>query len=142
VINTLHYVQKLTPRDRLHAVIGGLPLGGPRFEPLIGPTCDAFAELAPDFFVPAHCTGCNATPALAARFPEAFLQNPSNPIRLHKYRLPVLPGGRRARDGVVGPEEVVRVVAGLCLLEAVEDVRRIARPGVDRDVDEVGVLDA
>jgi 7,8-dihydropterin-6-yl-methyl-4-(beta-D-ribofuranosyl)aminobenzene 5'-phosphate synthase len=75
VINTLRHVQKLTDRDHVHAVIGGFHLGGPRFEPLIGPTCDAFAELAPDFLVPAHCTGWKATHALAARFPEAFLQN-------------------------------------------------------------------
>jgi len=27
------------------------------------------------FVVPAHCTGWKATHALAARFPEAFLQN-------------------------------------------------------------------
>jgi len=75
VINTVRYVKKLTGRDRIHAVIGGFHLSGPRFEPLIGPTCDAFAELAPDFLVPAHCTGWKATHALAARFPEAFLQN-------------------------------------------------------------------
>ena len=75
VVNTLRYVTKLTACDRLHAVIGGFHLGGPRFEPLIGPTCDAFAELAPDFLVPAHCTGWKATHALAARFPEAFLQS-------------------------------------------------------------------
>jgi 7,8-dihydropterin-6-yl-methyl-4-(beta-D-ribofuranosyl)aminobenzene 5'-phosphate synthase len=75
VVNTLLYVKKLTGRARLHAVIGGFHLSGPRFEPLIGPTCDAFAELAPDYLVPAHCTGWKATHALAARFPNAFLQN-------------------------------------------------------------------
>lgn len=75
IINTLRYVTKLTACDRLHAVVGGLHLSGPRFEPLIDPTCDAFAEFAPDFLVPAHCTGWKATHALAARFPDAFLQN-------------------------------------------------------------------
>ena len=75
VVNTLLYVKKLTGRKHLHAVIGGFHLNGPRFEPLIGPTCDAFAELAPDYLVPAHCTGWKATHALAARFPDAFLQN-------------------------------------------------------------------
>jgi 7,8-dihydropterin-6-yl-methyl-4-(beta-D-ribofuranosyl)aminobenzene 5'-phosphate synthase len=75
VINTLRHVQKLTGRDRVHAVIGGFHLSGPRFEPLIGPTTDAFANIAPDYLVPAHCTGWKATHALAARFPEAFLQN-------------------------------------------------------------------
>jgi 7,8-dihydropterin-6-yl-methyl-4-(beta-D-ribofuranosyl)aminobenzene 5'-phosphate synthase len=75
VVNTLLYVKKLTGRKHLHAVIGGFHLNGPRFEPLIGPTCDAFAELEPDYLVPAHCTGWKATHALAARFPDAFLQN-------------------------------------------------------------------
>jgi 7,8-dihydropterin-6-yl-methyl-4-(beta-D-ribofuranosyl)aminobenzene 5'-phosphate synthase len=75
IVNTLRYVIKLTACDRLHAVMGGFHLSGSRFEPLIGPTCDAFAELAPDFLVPAHCTGWKATHALAARFPERFLQS-------------------------------------------------------------------
>jgi 7,8-dihydropterin-6-yl-methyl-4-(beta-D-ribofuranosyl)aminobenzene 5'-phosphate synthase len=70
----LRYVRKLTGRAHLHAVIGGFHLSGRHFEPLIGPTCDAFAELAPDFLVPAHCTGWKATHALASRFPDAFLQ--------------------------------------------------------------------
>ena len=75
VVNTLRHVRKLTGREQLHAVIGGFHLSGPHFEPLIGPTCDAFAELAPEFLVPAHCTGWKATHALAARFPDAFLQS-------------------------------------------------------------------
>ncbi len=57
-------------------------------------------------------------------------------------RLPVLPRGRRARDGVVCPEEIVPVVTGLHLLEPVEGLRRIAHASVDGDVDEVGVCDA
>src|SRR3954454_11145367 len=75
VVNTLRYVRRLTGRAHLHAVIGGFHLNGPHFEPLIGPTCDAFAELAPDFLVPAHCTGWRDTHALASRFPDAFLQS-------------------------------------------------------------------
>jgi 7,8-dihydropterin-6-yl-methyl-4-(beta-D-ribofuranosyl)aminobenzene 5'-phosphate synthase len=75
IINTLRYVRTLTGCDHLHAVLGGFHLTGPRFEPLIEPTCDALAELAPDFLVPAHCTGWKATHALAARFPGSFLQN-------------------------------------------------------------------
>jgi 7,8-dihydropterin-6-yl-methyl-4-(beta-D-ribofuranosyl)aminobenzene 5'-phosphate synthase len=43
--------------------------------PIIGPTVDALAELAPDVVVPAHCTGWRAVHALAARRPDAFIQN-------------------------------------------------------------------
>jgi 7,8-dihydropterin-6-yl-methyl-4-(beta-D-ribofuranosyl)aminobenzene 5'-phosphate synthase len=75
IVNILRYARKLTGADRLHAVLGGFHLGGPAFEPIIGPTCDALAEFAPDFLVPAHCTGWRATQALAARFPDAFIQN-------------------------------------------------------------------
>ena len=55
--------------------VGGFHLGGPAFEPIIGPTCDALAELAPDHLVPTHCTGWRAVHALARRMPEAFIQN-------------------------------------------------------------------
>jgi 7,8-dihydropterin-6-yl-methyl-4-(beta-D-ribofuranosyl)aminobenzene 5'-phosphate synthase len=75
IVNIVRYVRKLTAEDRLHAVVGGFHLSGPSFEPVIGPTCDALAEFTPDFLVPAHCTGWRATHALAARFPEAFIQN-------------------------------------------------------------------
>jgi 7,8-dihydropterin-6-yl-methyl-4-(beta-D-ribofuranosyl)aminobenzene 5'-phosphate synthase len=75
IVNILRYVQKLTGESRMHAVIGGFHLSGPAFEPIIGPTCDALAEFSPDYLVPAHCTGWRATHALAARFPEAFIQN-------------------------------------------------------------------
>ena len=44
------------------------------FEPIIGPTVHAFAELSPSLLVPAHCTGWRAVHQLAARFPDAFVQ--------------------------------------------------------------------
>jgi 7,8-dihydropterin-6-yl-methyl-4-(beta-D-ribofuranosyl)aminobenzene 5'-phosphate synthase len=75
IVNILHYVRKLTGEDRLHAVIGGFHLGGPLFERIIAPTCDALAAFAPDYLVPSHCTGWRATHAIAARLPGAFLQN-------------------------------------------------------------------
>ena len=75
IVNILRYVKKLTGEDRLHAVIGGFHLGGPLFEKVIPPTCDALADLSPDYLVPSHCTGWRATHAIAARFPDAFIQN-------------------------------------------------------------------
>ena len=74
-VNILRYAKRLTGVDRIHAVIGGFHLSGPLFEPIIQPTCDGLAALAPDVIVPAHCTGWKATHALAARFPTAFIQN-------------------------------------------------------------------
>jgi 7,8-dihydropterin-6-yl-methyl-4-(beta-D-ribofuranosyl)aminobenzene 5'-phosphate synthase len=56
-------------------VIGGFHLGGRLFEHIIAPTCDALATFAPDHLVPSHCTGWRATHAIAAAFPDAFIQN-------------------------------------------------------------------
>ena len=75
IVNILRYVRKLTGEDRIHAVIGGFHLSGPAFEKIIAPTCDALGEFAPDHLVPCHCTGWRAIHAIAARFPDAFIQN-------------------------------------------------------------------
>jgi 7,8-dihydropterin-6-yl-methyl-4-(beta-D-ribofuranosyl)aminobenzene 5'-phosphate synthase len=75
IVNILRYVRKLTGVDRIHAVIGGFHLSGPAFEKIIAPTCHALSEFAPDHLVPCHCTGWRAIHAIAARFPDAFIQN-------------------------------------------------------------------
>jgi 7,8-dihydropterin-6-yl-methyl-4-(beta-D-ribofuranosyl)aminobenzene 5'-phosphate synthase len=75
IVNILRYVRKLTGEDRIHAVIGGFHLSGPIFEKIIAPTCHALGELSPDYLVPCHCTGWRAIHAIAARFPDAFIQN-------------------------------------------------------------------
>jgi 7,8-dihydropterin-6-yl-methyl-4-(beta-D-ribofuranosyl)aminobenzene 5'-phosphate synthase len=75
IVNILRYVRKVTGEDRIHAVVGGFHLSGPLYEKIIEPTCDALGAFAPDHLVPSHCTGWRATHALAARFPDAFIQN-------------------------------------------------------------------
>jgi 7,8-dihydropterin-6-yl-methyl-4-(beta-D-ribofuranosyl)aminobenzene 5'-phosphate synthase len=75
IVNILRYVRKLTGENRIHAVIGGFHLSGPVFEKIIAPTCAALGEFAPDYLVPSHCTGWCAIHALAAAFPDAFIQN-------------------------------------------------------------------
>ena len=47
-VNIVRHAMRLTGIDRLHALIGGLHLGGPAFEPIIGPTVAALNKLAPD----------------------------------------------------------------------------------------------
>jgi 7,8-dihydropterin-6-yl-methyl-4-(beta-D-ribofuranosyl)aminobenzene 5'-phosphate synthase len=59
----------------VHALMGGFHLSGPLFEPIIPSVCDALAEASPRWIVPAHCTGWRAHMAIAARFPDAYLQN-------------------------------------------------------------------
>jgi 7,8-dihydropterin-6-yl-methyl-4-(beta-D-ribofuranosyl)aminobenzene 5'-phosphate synthase len=75
IINICRYAQRLTGVDKLHAVIGGFHLSGPLFEPIIEDTVSALEQLAPEVIVPAHCTGWQATHAIARRLPGAFIQN-------------------------------------------------------------------
>jgi len=75
IVNIVRYAGKLTGVERVYAVIGGFHLNGPLFEPIIPATCRALMEMVPAVIVPAHCTGWRATHALAAAFPDAFIQN-------------------------------------------------------------------
>ncbi|MFA1541546.1 MBL fold metallo-hydrolase [Actinomadura monticuli] len=76
-VNIVRHARRLTGVDRLHALVGGLHLGGPAFEPVIPPTVAALTELAPDLVVPGHCTGWRAQHALAAALPDAWVQSSS-----------------------------------------------------------------
>jgi 7,8-dihydropterin-6-yl-methyl-4-(beta-D-ribofuranosyl)aminobenzene 5'-phosphate synthase len=76
-VNIVRHAMRLTGVDRLHALIGGLHLGGPAFEPVIPPTVAALTELAPSLVVPGHCTGWRAQHALAAALPNAWTQGSS-----------------------------------------------------------------
>jgi 7,8-dihydropterin-6-yl-methyl-4-(beta-D-ribofuranosyl)aminobenzene 5'-phosphate synthase len=75
VVNTVRYARKLTGIDQVYAVIGGFHLGTPVFEPAIQPTLEALGEFEPQVLAPSHCTGWRATHALAAAFPDAFIQS-------------------------------------------------------------------
>jgi 7,8-dihydropterin-6-yl-methyl-4-(beta-D-ribofuranosyl)aminobenzene 5'-phosphate synthase len=77
VVNIVRQAQRLTGVPGLHALIGGLHLNGPAFEPIIGPTVDALVGLAPDLVVPGHCTGWRAQHALAAALPDAWVAGSS-----------------------------------------------------------------
>jgi 7,8-dihydropterin-6-yl-methyl-4-(beta-D-ribofuranosyl)aminobenzene 5'-phosphate synthase len=76
-VNIVRHAQRLTGVDRLHALIGGLHLSGPAFEPIIEPTVEALTSAAPDLLVPGHCTGWRAQHALAAALPGAWVQGSS-----------------------------------------------------------------
>lgn len=76
-INIVRHAQRLTGVDRLHALVGGLHLGGPAFEPVIPPTIAALTDLSPALIVPGHCSGWRAQHALAAALPDAWVQSSS-----------------------------------------------------------------
>jgi 7,8-dihydropterin-6-yl-methyl-4-(beta-D-ribofuranosyl)aminobenzene 5'-phosphate synthase len=75
IVNIVRYAQRLTNVRNVHAIIGGFHLSGALFDPIVGATCDALADVAPDVLVPAHCTGLRAMRTIADRFPDAFIQN-------------------------------------------------------------------
>lgn len=77
VVNIVRHAMRLTGVDRVCAVVGGFHLGGPAFEPIIGPTVEALGGLAPDLLVPGHCTGWRAQHALASALPGAWVQSSS-----------------------------------------------------------------
>lgn len=77
VVNIARHAMRLTGVDRLAALVGGFHLGGPAFEPIIGPTVAALTEMAPDLVVPGHCSGWRAQHALAAALPAAWVQSSS-----------------------------------------------------------------
>ena len=52
IVNTVRYARRLTGEDAIAAVIGGFHLSGPMFEPVIEPTVEAFADLAPGLLSP------------------------------------------------------------------------------------------
>ena len=75
VINTLRYARELSGIDQVYAVVGGFHLATVDLESVVWPTVEALSEVNPEVVVPAHCTGWRATHALAAAFPDAFIQN-------------------------------------------------------------------
>ncbi len=75
IVNIVRYARKLTGVEEVYAVIGGFHLNGVLFEPTIPAVCDAMAAFAPQWIVPAHCTGWRAQLALATRLPAAYIQN-------------------------------------------------------------------
>jgi 7,8-dihydropterin-6-yl-methyl-4-(beta-D-ribofuranosyl)aminobenzene 5'-phosphate synthase len=75
LINTLRYARRLAGVEPVYAAMGGFHLATPAFEPIIPATIEALREFDPAVVVPAHCTGWRATHALAAAFPDAFIQS-------------------------------------------------------------------
>jgi 7,8-dihydropterin-6-yl-methyl-4-(beta-D-ribofuranosyl)aminobenzene 5'-phosphate synthase len=76
-INIVRHAQRLTSVPTLHALLGGLHLSGPAFEPIIGPTISALTEMTPALVVPGHCTGWRAQHGLAAALPDAWVAGSS-----------------------------------------------------------------
>jgi 7,8-dihydropterin-6-yl-methyl-4-(beta-D-ribofuranosyl)aminobenzene 5'-phosphate synthase len=75
IVNIVRYARRLTGIDTVAAVVGGFPLSGPAFEPIIKPTVEALAEIGAQAIIGAHCTGWRAAHALAQAMPHAYIPN-------------------------------------------------------------------
>ncbi len=75
IINTLNYARELASEDRIYSVIGGMHLSGGLFEPIISRTVEELQKLNPEYVVPCHCSGLKAVTQIAAKMPDAFIQN-------------------------------------------------------------------
>jgi len=73
VINILRQARMQTGVEHIYAVLGGLHLSGPLFEPIIPQTVEALQQINPAVIVPAHCTGWRATHRIAQLIPDAFV---------------------------------------------------------------------
>ncbi len=77
IINTVNYARKVTGMDKVYVVMGGFHLTGPNFAPIIGRVIKEFYKINPDYIIPTHCTGRNATNAIEKELPQKFLLNMS-----------------------------------------------------------------
>ena len=75
LINTIRYAQKITGIQNVYAILGGLHLSGPAFEPIVEKTIAELQRIHPEVIVPMHCTGWNSTQRLAEAFDKRFVLN-------------------------------------------------------------------
>ena len=79
VINTLHYIQKLTGNQQIHSVIGGMHL--PKVSPdRMDKTVIELRRLDIHRLIPCHCTGFDATIRLHGEFPGKCTTCPTGTV--------------------------------------------------------------
>jgi 7,8-dihydropterin-6-yl-methyl-4-(beta-D-ribofuranosyl)aminobenzene 5'-phosphate synthase len=74
IVNTVRHVQKMTGIEKVHAVVGGFHLVNAEPE-IIRKTVADMKAIDPDYIVPAHCTGFEATMVFSNEMPGRFILN-------------------------------------------------------------------
>jgi 7,8-dihydropterin-6-yl-methyl-4-(beta-D-ribofuranosyl)aminobenzene 5'-phosphate synthase len=77
IINTVRYAQKVSGVDTVFAVYGGFHLSGKNMETVIEKTTSALQEIDPEYIIPVHCTGREATASIERAMPEKLIINMS-----------------------------------------------------------------
>jgi 7,8-dihydropterin-6-yl-methyl-4-(beta-D-ribofuranosyl)aminobenzene 5'-phosphate synthase len=74
IVNTVKHAQKISGVEKVHAVIGGFHLANAAPK-IIEKTVSDMKQIAPDYIIPAHCTGFEAITQFATAMPEQFIIN-------------------------------------------------------------------
>jgi 7,8-dihydropterin-6-yl-methyl-4-(beta-D-ribofuranosyl)aminobenzene 5'-phosphate synthase len=74
IVNTVRHAQYLTKIEKVHAVIGGFHLINAAPE-RIEKTISDIKQIAPDYIIPAHCTGFEAIAHLTTAMPRQCILN-------------------------------------------------------------------
>jgi len=74
MVNTVKHAQQISGTEKVHAVIGGFHLANAAPK-IIEKTVSDMKQIAPDYIIPAHCTGFEAIAQLAAAMPGQFILN-------------------------------------------------------------------
>jgi 7,8-dihydropterin-6-yl-methyl-4-(beta-D-ribofuranosyl)aminobenzene 5'-phosphate synthase len=74
IVNTVKHAQKITGVRKVHAIMGGFHLTGAK-EDLIRRTVADIKAMTPDYIMPMHCTGFEATGVFAKEMPDQFILN-------------------------------------------------------------------
>ena len=77
IVNTVEYAREITGINKVHVIMGGFHLTGPTLAPIIDTKVKAIMQIDPDYVIPTHCTGRNATLAIEKAMPDKFLVNMS-----------------------------------------------------------------
>lgn len=74
IVNTIRFAQRLTGVDRLHAVLGGFHLLDSSSDAIEATVADVKA-MSPDYIIPTHCTGFEATIRFWQEMADQFILN-------------------------------------------------------------------
>ena len=74
IVNTVRHAQQISGIGKVHAVIGGFHLINAAPE-IIEKTVSDMKQIAPDYVIPAHCTGFEAITHLATAMPRQCILN-------------------------------------------------------------------
>jgi 7,8-dihydropterin-6-yl-methyl-4-(beta-D-ribofuranosyl)aminobenzene 5'-phosphate synthase len=73
IVNTIEYARQLTGVERVYAIIGGFHLARASQDE-IEKTTAYIKDLQPNYVIPSHCTGFQASSRFAREIPEAFIE--------------------------------------------------------------------